>query len=340
MPSRQLHERPRSKVPRTISSCFLMLGTLMAAALSSQPALAYEQEVKQLSAQMAEAITKSGKKTVAVVDFTDLEGNVTELGRFLAEEFSVALYEDAKDFDVIDRTNLKILLQEHKLASTGIIDPQTARRLGEIAGVQALITGNITPFGDSVRLSVKILDTSTAKVLGGFTGEIPRTKAIDELLAKGIAESGRPTKTQNGTSTTPPTPGQASIPNQQSTTMVDDFQIMIRRCERRSDQVRCEGAVANKNDKRLTFNIDYRSSYIVDDTGTQSKYTEVVLGAQRNNGMVLEVDVPINFSLLMQGISENASSVTIVMNINYGEPGYIPMSWKPVTLRGIRLTSR
>jgi type II secretory pathway predicted ATPase ExeA len=62
------------------------IAILSAALLLSQPTRAYEQEVKQLSAQMAEAIAKSGKKTVAVVDFTDLQGNVTELGRFLAEE--------------------------------------------------------------------------------------------------------------------------------------------------------------------------------------------------------------------------------------------------------------
>src|ERR1700687_960711 len=127
-----------------------IFGSLLTFLLMSQPIVAYEQEVKQLSAQMAIAIAKSGKKTVAVVDFTDLQGCVTELGRFLAEEFSVNLTVEAKDFEVIDRTHLKTLLQEHKLASSGIIDPQTARRLGEIAGVQALVTGSLTPFGDSV----------------------------------------------------------------------------------------------------------------------------------------------------------------------------------------------
>src|SRR5580704_2475321 len=93
-------------------------------------AFAYEQEIKELSARMAEAISQSGKKTVAVVDFTDLQGNVTELGRFLAEECSVDLAMTAKNFEVIDRTNIKSLLQEHKLASTGLIDQKTARKLG------------------------------------------------------------------------------------------------------------------------------------------------------------------------------------------------------------------
>lgn len=147
---------------------------------------AYEKEIKALSSTLAEGIVSSGKKTIAVVDFTDLQGNVTELGRFLAEEFSVALSEAGKGFQVVDRTHLKSLLRDHQLAQTGLIDPKTARKLGEIAGVEALVTGTLTPFGDSVRLAVKVLDTSTARVIGGSRGDIAKTKAIEELLAKGV----------------------------------------------------------------------------------------------------------------------------------------------------------
>ena len=50
---------------------------------------AYEKEIKGISSTITESIAKSGKKTIAVVDFTDLQGNVTELGRFIAEELSV-----------------------------------------------------------------------------------------------------------------------------------------------------------------------------------------------------------------------------------------------------------
>ena len=152
----------------------------------SKHIMAYEQEINSLSTAMAEKIAAAGKKTIAVVDFTDLQGNVTELGRFLAEEFSVALAGTGKGFEVVDRTHLKSILVEHKLSSTGIIDPQTARKLGQIVGVDALITGTITPFGDSIRISVKVLDTTTARVVSASTGNIAKTKAIEELLARGI----------------------------------------------------------------------------------------------------------------------------------------------------------
>ncbi len=43
---------------------------------------------------------------------------------------------------VIDRTHLKAILHEHKLASTGLIDPQTARQLGRIAVTRPIFCTN------------------------------------------------------------------------------------------------------------------------------------------------------------------------------------------------------
>ena len=114
---------------------------LFLVAIAAMPLSA--QDMKPLSSQLAKSISASGRKTVAVVDFTDLQGNVTELGRFLAEELSVDLVGDAKGYEVIERNQLKVILREHQLSATGLIDPQTARKLGQFAGVDALVTDQL-----------------------------------------------------------------------------------------------------------------------------------------------------------------------------------------------------
>ncbi|MFH0872709.1 MAG: FlgO family outer membrane protein, partial [bacterium] len=201
---------------------------------------------------MAEKIVKANKKTIAVVDFTDLQGNVTELGRFLAEEFSVAMAGAGEGFEVVDRTHLKSLLQEHKLAMTGLIDPSTARKLGEIAGVQALITGTITPFGDSVRLSVKVLDTGTAKVIVGTAGEIPKTKAIEELLARGI-ETGQAAGPQAPTvGEAPPSRIMPSAPSPNSK-KVEDILIAVKRIIVSREQVSVMLDFFNQSEKKFVI---------------------------------------------------------------------------------------
>ena len=78
------------------------------------------------------------------------------------------------------------------MSTSGLIDPSTAKELGKIAGVDALITGTVTPFGDSVRLAVKVLNTATARMIGASTSSVPRTSAIEELLSRGIGAAALP----------------------------------------------------------------------------------------------------------------------------------------------------
>lgn len=230
--------------------------------------LAYEQEINSLSTAMAEKIAAAGKKTIAVVDFTDLQGNVTELGRFLAEEFSVALAGTSKGFEVVDRTHLKSILVEHKLSSTGIIDPQTARKLGQIIGVDALITGTITPFGDSIRISVKVLDTATAKVVSASTANIAKTKAIEELLARGIesAQSFSPQGT--------PTPYVPSTSSQQSK-KIGSMIVTVKRILVSKGQVKVVLDFLNQSDKELKLGTLTRDNApnLTDEKGNIFKYS-------------------------------------------------------------------
>ncbi len=168
---------------KAVPCCILVASFLLATPHFSA---AYETEINNLSKSMAEKIARSGKKTIAVVDFTDLQGNITELGRFLAEELSSELVSAGKPFEVVDRMHLRTILSEHKLSLTGLVDPKTVKKLGQLSGVDAIVIGTVTPFGESVRLSIKVLATDTAKIIGSSRGNIPKTDAIEELLGKGI----------------------------------------------------------------------------------------------------------------------------------------------------------
>lgn len=273
--------------------------------------MAYEKEIKDLSISMAEDIAKSGKKRIAVVDFTDLQGNVTELGRFLAEEFSVALAGAGKGFEVVDRTHLKSIIAEHKLSATGIIDPQTARKLGQIAGVEALITGTITPFGDSVRLSAKILDTATAKVIGASTANIAKTKAIEELLARGI-ESVADTATSTGTTTLLP-----PRPKTLSRVEVADFTFEARECRIRGQKVLCTIAVVNNDPKVRRLQVYLRNpgqSILVDDLGNQYNSAAGWFGGKGGEWYGVEQEVPTG--LPMNLVIEYRDVVTTAKYVN------------------------
>ncbi|HEX9736321.1 MAG TPA: FlgO family outer membrane protein [Thermoanaerobaculia bacterium] len=225
----------------------------------SQPAAGYQNEIDQTARAIVEKVQTSNTITIAVVDFTDLKGNVTELGRFLAEELSSALAETG-GLRVIDRIHLRSLLQEHKLAASGVIDPATARRLGQIAGVQALVTGTITEFGDSVRLTAKVLDTATAQIQASVRTDIPKTDAVKDLLGRGVD-----TGSGSGFSQSTPEPTKPPTIQSQQAQEVEEFSFQLQRCDVDGADIVCHWAITNKDPEDRDFAFSDRCETVLYD---------------------------------------------------------------------------
>jgi TolB-like protein len=266
---------------------------------------AYEKEIRDLSAALSDNIAKSGKNRIAVVDFTDLQGNVTELGRFIAEEFAVALLGTGKGFEIVDRTHLQALLKEHKLSTTGLIDPATAQKLGQIAGVDALVTGTITPFGESVRLSVKILDAKSAKLIGANVGNIPATEAIKSLLESGIQSSGI-----TSTGYKQPKPQLKA----QQVVETRGFTIALQKSKRSGDSVTCYFMITNSQKDR-DFILNGESSRIFDDLGNEYTGGSAQVGKVIHRwgaSSTLVVNIPTKASINFEKIESQAGLITLI----------------------------
>lgn len=166
----------------------------------------YEDGVRELTKAIVADAGKLQKQNLAVVDFTDLQGNVTALGRFLAEELSASLVM-VGGVQVVDRNQLNKIFQEHSLSMLGISDPDAIKKVGKVAGADALITGSITEMADSVRVTAKVMATDTARVIAAAKTTIPKTGTIAELLKQGveIPVSQQDKREPSGVKTTPST---------------------------------------------------------------------------------------------------------------------------------------
>lgn len=114
---REARQAPMKRI--TLVVCFCLL---LGSSLHAQGNL--DQRIDDLSHQITSKISAKQKTTIAVVEFADLEGHVTNLGRFLAEELITRLHETDK-FKVIERQLLNKVISEQKLTLTGW---PTARR--------------------------------------------------------------------------------------------------------------------------------------------------------------------------------------------------------------------
>jgi len=128
-------QHPRSRNLRLIFLHPFFAIALIVAGLPGIAALAQQNDLKQIASSLARDMNAGNRHTVTVADFTDLQGNVTELGRFISEELSTQLVIEAKSFTVVERIQLAAILKEHQISVSGLVDPATIRKLGQFAGV-------------------------------------------------------------------------------------------------------------------------------------------------------------------------------------------------------------
>jgi len=146
-----------------------------------------EEGLSSLSAQISSGMTESNKQKIAVIEFSDLNGIVTELGKYLSEELITKLFL-TKKFQVIERQLLNKVLSEHKLNATGLIDETTAKELGNILGVEAIVSGTITDLGESVKINARLISTETGQIFSVASEAIIKDNTIKRLM--GIYISG------------------------------------------------------------------------------------------------------------------------------------------------------
>lgn len=140
-------------------------------------------EIEQMIAPLVEQLNQyENIRTVAVADFTDHSYQESPLGKQLAEEVQTAIVTTAnKKFILIDRSQLKVLMQEAKLDGKGVLDPTMTPRLGRIQGIDLLLGGVMNFTATSIRLNVQGVHLETSGLMAAKVGMITLTPSLKEL---------------------------------------------------------------------------------------------------------------------------------------------------------------
>lgn len=282
-----------------------------------------EQRVSDLGQKISTGLTENQKRTIAVVEFSDLRGNITDFGRFIAEELITRLHETRK-FKVIERQLLNRIIAEQKLSLTGMVDPTSAQKLGKLLGVDAIASGTITDLGSSLRINARLIDTSTAEIFAVASIEISKDASVKELMGSGES-SGNP-------GTPNPTNDSKSRPLQKID--ANFFTFELQRCLLSGTTVMCELTITNKGDDRqLSFG---NSSRLFDDQGNDYRAERVRLASKEGNwaDAVLVAGITVNLRLTFQEVSPHIRQITLLniyVNVQSGGKDF------NVQFRGISL---
>lgn len=158
-----------------------------------------DEGIQKLAEKISGSMLGSQRRKITIVDFSDLNGNVTAFGQFMSEELTTQLFNIAGGkFEVVDRKQLSKLEEELALSQTGVIEEKNIKKMGQVLGVDAIITGYMTDLGNTVRINVKIIGVESAKVLAVAATNIPKTGAVADLMLK-QAGGKKPAKSNPGT---------------------------------------------------------------------------------------------------------------------------------------------
>jgi curli biogenesis system outer membrane secretion channel CsgG len=104
-----------------------------------------------LTATMAIAADKSTKPRLAVLEFKNKADNQWwyKGGAEAAQDVFVTELVKSGKFRVVEREQLAALMEEKNLTLSGDVDPSTAVKIGKLLGVNYLLTGSVTEYGNT-----------------------------------------------------------------------------------------------------------------------------------------------------------------------------------------------
>ncbi len=114
------------------------------------------------------------------------------LGRALADMMVTDL-STSKTLQLVERTKLKLVLDELKLAKSGFLDKRTAQKLGRGLGAELVITGSFSIIGETFVIDVRIISVKTGAIIkaarsdGALDDFIAIEKDVVEKLMAGLA---------------------------------------------------------------------------------------------------------------------------------------------------------
>ncbi len=134
-----------------------------------------------LTSQIIEEMGIQKKSKIAIIEFSDLEGNKIKMGKYIAEELTTRLFK-TKKFDVVERSMLEKILKEQQLSLTGLLDEESAKQLGKILGVDAICSGTITDLSNTIKINARLVSTETGSLFSVASIEVKKDPSVNKLM--------------------------------------------------------------------------------------------------------------------------------------------------------------
>lgn len=149
----------------------------------SLSAASIEKEIKSLSEELFNNLTIESNQKLAVLPFMKKEGE-SDLGLAIAEMLIADIIQN-REIPLVDRQNLKAIIDEQTLALSGMISEEQMIEVGKMASADFILTGKIIPSMGAYLISGQITNAETGEIAGAGTISIAKGEtdaAVKELF--------------------------------------------------------------------------------------------------------------------------------------------------------------
>lgn len=298
----------------TVFALLIILAGMLARA-NSVSAQDVRTGVEQLAGQIIKGAPEGRQIRVAVVDFPNLQGITSDLGRYIANRLTTRLAQSPKFF-VIERQRLGQILAELKFSMSDLVDPAKAKQLGRMFGVEAIVVGTVSDLGNQVDIDARIIEIEVNRMLLGATVTISKDPTVTALLESGMQKP----FTAPISPGRPPAVGTAAVPQPKELQRVEvgDFVFELKGCKISGATGTCDLTITNMTQDLRRFALygkHYRQILLYDDLGNEYEAQRVSLGNKSGEQLVehaLAPQVPVPASVVFGSISPQASKVVVL----------------------------
>lgn len=143
----------------------LLLTVVLAGNADAGPAPAKLSALAESLIKGYSAIPRPSRTVLAIFPLNCGEKLEKQRAGFAASEVISHRFVADNGFTVVERGELHKLLSEQKLQASGIIDSDTAVKIGKILGANVILAGSIQKLGGRYQVNARLVDAGTSEIL-------------------------------------------------------------------------------------------------------------------------------------------------------------------------------
>jgi len=163
------------------------LGQELAGISEEEKTVSLVNELVTLADKLIQQKPDGSKASFAFMAFTtDYKNTLVE--NYITDALTEAMFNTGK-IKIIERSNLEAILAEQKFQASGLVNEETAKSIGMLAGVDFVCYGTLKDLGDGFTVNARVVDVETGEICAMARTSIEKDDYLQQQVQGSVSVS-------------------------------------------------------------------------------------------------------------------------------------------------------